>query len=160
MTRNWGIPRKDGDAFDRARTEKPGLTMSATLIYGVIGAALAAVSFSEARDGIATLFRGRSLIAAVVAAGFGCWFYIWLARPRFAAHFTGRSDAFSQIVRFYARGAAAMIAVVAIGFLLRLVGLRVPSVLVLCASGGAAAAAAFQTVLAFVPYYDENGGKR
>jgi len=86
MPRNWGLPAKDQHAaFINAKTAKPLLTLVVSAIFGVIGASVAAVSFTEARALAPDLFHGASLIAAVIAAGFGCWSYIWLARPRFAA---------------------------------------------------------------------------
>jgi hypothetical protein len=152
MTRNWGIPTKrDQAVFRRARTSRPIATLGLTAIYGVIGAAVAAMSFNDARALIDHLFHGPSLIWAVVTAGFGCWFYVWLARARFAAHFTGEGDAFSDLLRFYARGAAGLIVVFIVGNLSELATGELLSVLILCAAGGAGAAAAFQTVLAFVP---------
>ena len=149
MTRNWGIPPKDG-AFNRARHAKPLLTLGVTAIYGVIGAALAAISFSDARSILTGLFRGLSLAPAIIAAGFGCWVYIYIAWPRFAAHFHG-GDSFGELVRFYARAAVALILLLfAAKFMQVALGDIVAGVL-LCVSGGAAAAAAFQTVMTFVP---------
>ena len=154
MTRNWGLPNKpDGAGFSRARAEHPLATLGLSAIYGVIGAAVAAISFNDARDLIANLFHGPSLIAAVVAAGFGCWAYVWLARPRFAAHFTGKGDAFSDLLRFYFLGACLLGMLIAASKAAELVAGDILSVLLLCISGGAGAAAAFQTVLAFVPNY-------
>ncbi|WP_425408104.1 hypothetical protein [Hyphococcus sp.] len=156
-TRNWGLPNKDEQrAIRDAKTYKPGLTLLVTAVFGVIGAAVAAVSFAEARDDISGLFHGGTLAAVIVSAGFGCWGYVWLARPRFAAQLSGRGDAFSKLVRFYARAALGL------GILLLLAsisGIFAPvmfSVLFLCVAGGAGAAAAFQTVLAFVPHYEED----
>ena len=154
MTRNWGLPQKpDGTSFRQARSQHPMATLSLSLIYGVIGAAVAAVSFADARTLIAGLFHGLSLIPAVVAAGFGCWAYVWLARPRFAAHFTGKGDGFSDLVRFYALGALVLFTLIAAAKGAEMFAGDTVSVLLLCISGGAGAAAAFQTVLAFVPNY-------
>lgn len=149
MTRNWGIPPKDG-AFRRARGAKPLLTLAVTAVYGIIGAALAAISFADARSILTGIFRGFSLAPAIIAAGFGCWIYIYLAWPRFAAQFNG-GDAFSDLLRFYARAAVLLILfLLAAKFTQMLLGDTVAGVL-LCVSGGAAAAAAFQTVMIFVP---------
>lgn len=156
MTRNWGIPPKDG-AFPRARYAKPLMTLGVTAVYGVIGAALAAISFTDARTILTGLFRGWSLAPAIVAAGFGCWIYIYLAWPRFAAQFHG-GDAFADLVKFYARGAVALILFLfAAKFAQILLGDTI-SGLLLCVSGGAAAAAAFQTVMTFVPPGAQNEG--
>lgn len=149
MTRNWGIPPKDG-AFRRARYAKPLMTLGVTAIYGIIGAALAAISFTDARTILTGLFRGFSLAPAIVAAGFGCWIYIYVAWPRFAAQFHG-GDTFSDLVRFYARAAIALILFLLV---VKFAGIVLPDIIsgtLLCVSGGAAAAAAFQTVLTFVP---------
>ncbi len=155
MTRNWGLPARDAHRAVRdAKTAKPLLTLFISAVFGVIGAAVAAMSFSEARDVIANLFHGGSLVAAIVAAGFGCWSYVWLARPRFAAQFSAAGDGFSSLLRFYARAALALSALLALGIVSIGLAPAVVTVLVLCASGGAGAAAAFQTVLAFVPYYE------
>jgi hypothetical protein len=154
MTRNWGLPQKPNAAeFRRARTERPLAVLALSAVYGVIGAAIAAISFADARALGDSLFHGASLVAAVVAAGFGCWTYVWLARPRFAAHFTGEGDAFSDLLRFYFVGALALVALVAAGKAAEAVLGDLSGILVLCISGGAGAAAAFQTVLAFVPHY-------
>ena len=149
MTRNWGISPKDTD-FRRARNAKPLMTLGVTAIYGVIGAAIAAISFTEAREILTGLFRGLSLAPAIVAAGFGCWVYIYVAWPRFAAQFHG-GDSFSDLVRFYARAAVALILFL---FAVKFAGVVLPAMIsgaLLCVSGGAAAAAAFQTVMTFVP---------
>jgi len=149
VTRNWGIPPKDG-AFRRARHAKPLMTLAVTAVYGVIGAALAAISFTDARTILTGLFRGISLAPAIIAAGFGCWVYIYVAWPRFAAQFHG-GDSFSDLVRFYARAAVALILFL---FAIKFAEIILPKTitgLLLCVSGGAAAAAAFQTVMAFVP---------
>lgn len=149
MTRNWGIPAKDGD-FRRARNAKPLLSLGITAIYGVIGAALAALSFTEARTILTGLFRGWSLAPAIVAAGIGCWLYIYIAWPRFAAQFQG-GDEFADLLRFYARAAIALcVLLLAVKFSKILLGDTIGGML-LCLSGGAAAAAAFQTVMLFVP---------
>lgn len=149
MTRNWGIPAKDGD-FRRARHAKPLLSLGITAVYGVIGAAIAALSFGEARTILTGLFRGWSLAPAVVAAGLGCWLYIYIAWPRFAAQFQG-GDEFSDLLRFYARAAIALcVLLLAVKFSKVLLGPTVGGML-LCLTGGAAAAAAFQTVMLFVP---------
>jgi hypothetical protein len=152
MTRNWGLQKKT-EGFRLARASHPLATLGLSVVYGVIGAAVAAISFNQARDLIVGLFKGPSLIAAIVAGGFGCWAYVWLARPRFAAHFTGKSDAFSDLLRFYVLGALVLGALIAAAKTAELVGADIISVLVLCVAGGAGAAAAFQTVLAFVPNY-------
>ncbi|MFZ5618193.1 MAG: hypothetical protein ACOZAA_12835 [Pseudomonadota bacterium] len=149
MTRNWGIPPKDG-AFPRARHAKPLMTLGVTAIYGIIGAALAAISFSDASNILVGLYHGLSLAPAIIAAGFGCWVYIYIAWPRFAAQFKG-GDAFSDLVKFYARAAVILILFLfAAKFTRIILGDWVSGVL-LCVSGGAAAAAAFQTVMTFVP---------
>lgn len=159
MSRNWGLPqRPDQLAFRRARSARPLATLSVTALYGIIGAAAAAISFAEARELLDDLFHGRSLIMAVLAAGFGCWAYVLAARPRFAAHFTGSGDAFSVLLRFYAAGALALVALYLVAKLAGLLSGELVSVLLLCACGGAGAAAAFQTVLAFVPGYGDEQG--
>ncbi len=159
MSRNWGLPqRPDQLAFRRARSARPLATLSVTALYGIIGAAAAAISFAEARDLVQALFHGRSLIMAILAAGFGCWAYVVAARPRFAAHFTGAGDAFSVLLRFYAFGALALVTLYLMAKLAGLVTGEIVSVLLLCACGGAGAAAAFQTVLAFVPGYGDERG--
>lgn len=148
MTRNWGIPLKDG--FRRVRYAKPLMTLAVTAVYGVIGAALAAISFSDARSMLAGLYRGLSLAPAIVAAGFGCWVYIYIAYPRFAAHFRG-GDTFSDLVKFYARAAVILILLLFVAKFAEIVLGPTISGVLLCVSGGAAAAAAFQTVMTFVP---------
>ncbi len=156
MNRNRGIPAKgERAAFRSAKDAKPGLTLFVSAVFGVIGAAVAAISFADARDAIVGLFHGFSLVAAVVAAGFGCWVYIWLARPRFAAQLSGKGDAFSKLLRFYAKAALGLGAMLLVAKLTGIIDLKIISVLLLCVSGGAGAAAAFQTVIAFVPYYEE-----
>ena len=155
MNRNFGLPPKEGDAaFRNARNEKPVSTLLATAAFGVIGAAVAAISFNEARESFSALFHGRSLVAAVLAAGFGCWMYVWIARPRFAAHFKPERDPFSDLVKFYAKAAISLLLLLVIGRFAAPAASNLVSVMVLCAAGGAAAAAAFQTVLAFVPAYE------
>ncbi|MCB2097311.1 MAG: hypothetical protein AB7F91_11580 [Parvularculaceae bacterium] len=155
MTRNWGIPPK-GD-FQRIRHAKPVVTLIVTAFYGVIGAALAAISFTDARTILTGLFRGLSLAPAIIAAGFGCWAYIYVAWPRFAAQFHG-GDTFSDLLRFYARAAVALILVLFAAKFSRLVLGDTVSGVLLCVSGGAAAAAAFQTVMTFVPPGASNEG--
>ncbi len=155
MTRNWGLPPRDAQrALQDAKTSKPVLTLFISAVFGVIGASVAAMSFAEARDVIANLFHGGSLVAAIIAAGFGCWSYIWLARPRFAAQFSGSHDGFSSLLRFYARAALALAGLLAIGIASIGFAPAVVTVLALCTAGGAGAAAAFQTVLTFVPHYE------
>ncbi|MFN3961244.1 MAG: hypothetical protein ACK4NP_15230 [Parvularculaceae bacterium] len=156
MTRNWGIPAKDV-AFRRARHAKPLMSLGITAVYGVIGAGLAALSFTEAREILVGLFRGWSLAPAIIAAGLGCWLYIYIAWPRFAAQFQG-GDEFPDLLRFYARAAIALIVLLlAAKFAKIIVGPTIGGML-LCLSGGAAAAAAFQTVLLFVPPGDTGAG--
>lgn len=155
MTRNWGLPPKDdNETFRQAKDKKPMLTLLVSAVFGVIGASVAALSFASARTGITDLFHGATLIGAIIAAGFGCWLYVWIARPRFAAHFSGKGDPFSSLVRFYARAAILLMTVLFIGHGIGLIASNMLSVLLLCVSGGAGAAAAFQTVLAFVPHYE------
>lgn len=158
MSRNWGLPSKaDAKAFHDAKTAKPLLTLFVSAVFGVFGAAIAVISFGAAREALAGLFHGGSLVAAVGAAGFGCWLYVWLARPRFAAQFAGRKDAFSSLLRFYARAVVSLGALMAAGFAVGgALSFELIGVALLCMSGGAGAAAAFQTVLAFVPYYDDD----
>ena len=155
MTRNWGLPARDAQqAVRNAKTAKPILTLFVSAIFGIIGAAVAAMSFAEARDVIANLFHGGTLIVAIAAAGFGCWSYVWLARPRFAAQLSGVQDGFSNLLRFYARAALALSLLLIIGIVSISFAPAMLTVLALCVSGGAGAAAAFQTVLAFVPHYE------
>lgn len=156
MTRNWGIPPKDGDVA-RGRYAKPLMTLAVTAVYGVIGAALAAISFSDARTILTGIFRGMSLAPAIIAAGFGCWAYIYIAWPRFAAQFRG-GDSFSDLVRFYARAAVALILFLFIAKFAQIALGDTVSGVLLCVSGGAAAAAAFQTVMTFVPPGAPNKG--
>jgi len=156
LTRNWGIPAKDV-SFRRARNAKPLMSLGITAIYGIIGAGLAALSFTEAREILTGLFRGWSLAPAIIAAGLGCWLYIYIAWPRFAAQFQG-GDEFPDLLRFYARAAIALIVLLlAVKFAKIIVGPTIGGML-LCLSGGAAAAAAFQTVLLFVPPGDTGAG--
>ncbi|NOX84316.1 MAG: hypothetical protein GXP06_15280 [Alphaproteobacteria bacterium] len=68
--------------------------------------------------------------------------------------FSGQGDAFSGLVRFYARAAIVLFVVLIVGQNAHLLTPDIIGVLLLCISGGAGAAAAFQTVLAFVPYYE------
>lgn len=155
MTRNWGIPSKDGRrAMQDAKSARPAMTLFVSAIFGIIGACVAAMSFSEARDVIAGLFHGGTLVVAVIAAGFGCWSYVWLARPRFAAQFAGAPDGFSNVLRFYSRAAVCLAGLLIISTVSINVAPALLSVLLLCVSGGAGAAAAFQTVVAFVPHYE------
>ena len=158
MSRNWGLPSKAGaKAFHDAKVAKPLLTLFVSAVFGVFGAAVAVISFGAAREALSGLFHGGSLFAAVAAAGFGCWLYVWLARPRFAAQFAGKSDAFSSLIRFYARAAVGLGGLLGAGFAAGgLLSLELVGVALLCMCGGAGAAAAFQTVLAFVPYYDDD----
>lgn len=152
MNRNWGLPpRPDQIDIRQARSAHPLATLALTVLYGVVGAAAAAISFGEARDMLANLFHGRSLVMAITAAGFGCWVYILVARPRFMALLTGAGDAFSVLVRFYAIGAIGLLALYIVSKLVGLIAGDLAAVVLLCACGGAGAAAAFQTVLAFVP---------
>lgn len=154
--RNWGLPSKgERIAIRDAKTEKPVLTLFISIVFGVIGAAIAVISFAEARALLLDLFHGGSLVAAVIAAGFGCWVYIWLARPRFAAQLSRKGDAFSILLRFYIRAAFGLFILLIAGQAADMIVPNLISVLLLCMSGGAGAAAAFQTVLAFVPYYED-----
>lgn len=150
MTRNWGIPPRDDARFRRARDAKPLLTLGVTMVFGVIGAALAAISFTDARDVIEGLFRGSSLAAAIVAAGAGCWGYLFFAWRRLAAQFAG-GDAFSDLLQFYIRATIGLVLLVLGANLAKAVGGPIVGGLVLCLAGGAASAAAFQTVMTFVP---------
>lgn len=155
MKRNWGLPARAAQrAVQDAKSAKPMMTLFISAIFGVIGVAVAAISFAEARSVIANLFHGGSLVAAVLAAAFGCWSYVWLARPRFAAQLSREGDGFSSLLRFYARAALILSVLLIFGFISMGFAPAVFSVLILCASGGAGAAAAFQTVLAFVPHYE------
>jgi len=159
MGRNWGIPSKPGNATMRtAKSDQPVLTMFASAVFGVIGAGVAGYSFAQAQDLLTGVFQDKSLIVAVAAAGFGAWFYVWLVRPRFAAHFQPGGNAFSDIIRFYARSALGLLVFYAFArFSPAYTGSFLSTVL-LCAAGGAGAAAAFQTVIAFVPGYDQEPG--
>jgi hypothetical protein len=152
MTRNWGLPAKTTPpAFRGARRSRPLATLGVSALFGVVGAAIAAMSFTAARGQLENLFHGVSLIYAVVAAGFGCWLYIWLARARFIAQVTGGGDAFADLLKFFARAAGGLAILFLLASFSHFVVGEMASVLLLCASGGAGAAAAFQTVLAFVP---------
>ncbi|HBS31025.1 MAG TPA: hypothetical protein DEA40_04685 [Parvularcula sp.] len=126
------------------------MSLGITAIYGVIGAALAALSFTEARTILTGLFRGWSLAPAIVAAGLGCWLYIYIAWPRFAAQFQG-GDEFADLLRFYARAAIALCVLLLVVKFSKLVLGDTVGGMLLCLSGAAAAAAAFQTVMLFVP---------
>lgn len=159
MPRQWGIPPKQDDAFDRARRIRPLATLAVTAIFGIFGAALSTLSFVGARATASDVFHGWSLVAAIVAGGFGCWAYIWIARPRFAAHFTG-GDGFSALIKFYARAAFALAVLFAIAQALLIGKSETFSALLFCITGGAAAAAAFQTVLAFVPAYQNDAASQ
>lgn len=152
MARQWGLPQKEEEAFLRARRARPFATLGISAVFGILGAAISTLSFAGARGAIQHVFHGWSLIAAVIAGGFGCWLYIWIARPRFAAHFAGGDD-FSDLLRFFARAALALAAAFGAAQVFQFLKIETVSALLFCASGGAAAAAAFQTVLAFVPAY-------
>ncbi len=155
MSRNWGLPTKDEHTvFRDAKERKPMLTLFISAVFGIIGAAVAVMSFGSASAVLSNLFHGGTLVGAVMAAGFGCWGYIWLARARFAAHFSGQGDPFSSLIRFYARAAIILLVLLFAGQALEMIAPRIMSVLLLCISGGAGAAAAFQTVIAFVPRYE------
>lgn len=155
MTRNWGLPPSDEKtALYSARSDRPILTLTISAIFGIFAASIAVICFAGARGRIDELFHGGTLIGAVLAAGLGCWVYIWIARPRFADHFTGKGHAFSILLRFYARAAAVLIGVVLAAMSINIAAAPIIGVLLLCIGGGAGAAAAFQTVLAFVPYYE------
>ena len=144
MARNWGIPTKEGGiGFRDAKSAKPILTLAISAVYGAIGAAIAVISFDEARQVLTHLFHGGSLVAAILAAGFGCWGYIWLTRPRFASLFSGKGDPFSSLVRFYVRAAIGLFVLLIAGQAAGLLPTNLISVLILCISGGAGAAAAF-----------------
>ena len=160
MSRNWGLPSKPGNATLRgAKVRRPLATLFVSGVFGIIGAMIAGFSFTEARILLDGLFRDKSLFAAVFLAGLGAWFYIWLVRPRFAAHFTpGGGDPFSDILRFYAKATVGLFVFLILARLSRFVAGDMAAVLMLCASGGAGAAAAFQTVIAFVPGYDQEPG--
>ncbi len=149
MTRNWGIPSGEG-GFRNARRARPVLTLAVTAVFGVIGASVAALGFSGARLMLSDLFHGPSLFAAVIAAGFGCWVYIFLAWQRFAAQFSG-GDAFSDLLQFYARAAIGLFVLHFLARFAELVFGQTISGLLLCTAAGAGAAAAFQTVMMFVP---------
>jgi hypothetical protein len=156
MARQWGLPQKEEEAFLRARRARPLSTLGISAVFGILGAAISTLSFAGARGAIEHVYHGWSLILAVIAGGFGCWLYIWIARPRFAAHFSGGDD-FSDLLRFFARAALALVAVFGVAQFFQYLKVETVSALLFCASGGAAAAAAFQTVLAFVPAYRSGG---
>lgn len=156
MPRQWGLPPKEDEAFQRARRARPLATLGISAVFGILGAAISTLSFAGARGVIEHVFHGWSLILAVAAGGFGCWLYIWIARPRFAAHFAGGDD-FSDLLRFFARAALALAAAFGIAQFFQFLKIETVSALLFCASGGAAAAAAFQTVLTFVPAYRSGG---
>ncbi len=164
MSRNWGIPSKPANTTMRhAKNSRPLATLLVSFGFGVIGAVVAGVGFSEARVTLAGLFHDKSLYAAVFAAAFGCWFYVWLVRPRFAAHFNPEStpikvEPFFDIIRFYARSAAGLLLFLFIARFSQYIAGDMIATLLLCAAGGSGAAAAFQTVIAFVPGYDQEPG--
>ncbi|MEM9168661.1 MAG: hypothetical protein AAGC56_03320 [Pseudomonadota bacterium] len=160
MTRHFGLPPREGErGFGRARQARPVATLVLSALFGILAAALATMSFADASGRYATIFHGPSLAAAIVSAGFGCWGYIWIARPRFAAHFRPAGDAFIDLARFFGKAGVALLIAFAVG------RYGAPALgggatgLMLCAVGGAAAAAAFQTVLAFVPAYEPDAGR-
>ena len=160
MSRNFGLPSKPGNATMRdAKVRRPLATLFVSAIFGIIGAMVAGYSFTEARVLLDGLFQHKSLFAAVFLAVIGAWFYVWLVRPRFAAHFTpGGGDPFSDILRFYAKATIGLFGFLIIARLSRFIAGDIGATLLLCASGGAGAAAAFQTVIAFVPGYDQEPG--
>ncbi len=149
MGRNWGIPGKPA-AVRQAEDARPLATLGVTAIFGVAAATIAAVSFSDAASRYLGLFHGASLAFAVLAAGFGCWLYVFIAWPRFAANFTG-GDGFPVLVSFYAKAAGALILMA--GAVAGLNAIAPPPIAgaAACFAGGAAAAAAFHTVIVFVP---------
>ena len=156
MGRNWGIPNSSArGALRNVDISKPLLTLLTSAIFGIIGVAIAVISFAGARTIAVGLFNGASLAAAVIAAGAGCWLYVWIARPRFAAQFSGKGDVFHKLLRFYI---AAVAALVVLFFAASMASGMLPAIITVflyCFTGGSAAAAAFQTILAFVPYYDD-----
>lgn len=155
MSRNWGLPKgKKTGAFRDAKVEKPVMTLLVSAVFGVLGASLSVIGFAAARDAVHDLYHGASLIAAVISGGFGCWAYVWLARPRIAAQITGERHAFSSLLRFYAQAAVSLSALLLLSIALRKTAPEIVYVAMFCITGGAGAAAAFQTVLAFVPYYE------
>ncbi|MEL6379371.1 MAG: hypothetical protein AAFW83_02485 [Pseudomonadota bacterium] len=160
MSRNFGLPSKPGNVTLRgAKDIRPVATLFVSGIFGIIGAMIAGISFTEARVLLGGLFHDKSLFAAVFLAGFGAWFYVWLVRPRFAAHFQpGGGDPFSDILRFYVKAACGLLIFLLIARASRFAAGDMAATLLLCASGGAGAAAAFQTVIAFVPGYDREPG--
>ncbi|MEM8935604.1 MAG: hypothetical protein AAGC77_04280 [Pseudomonadota bacterium] len=152
MARNWGLSTNDERRTLRdAQTAKPVLTLLASFVFGVVGASVAVLSFSLARGATTDLFQGFYLLLSVIAAGFGAWGYVWLALPRFAAQFRAIGDPFSKLIRFYLRAAILLVILTFIGRVMLTTAPNILTTLVLCISGGAGAAAAFQTVLAFVP---------
>ena len=66
------------------------------------------------------------------------------------------SDPFFDILRFYARTAAMLIIFLFLAGVSRHVAGDLVATLLLCVASGAGAAAAFQTVIAFVPEYHQN----
>ncbi len=164
MSRNWGIPSKPGNRTLRtAKNTRPIATALISLGFGIIGALIAGVSFNQARLMLAGLFHDKSLYGAVIAAVFGCWFYVWLVRPRFAAHFSAENqpnsaDPFFDIARFYARAAAGLLIFLFIARTSHHLAGDMVATLLLCVAGGGGAAAAFQTVISFVPGYDQEPG--
>ncbi|MEO1015068.1 MAG: hypothetical protein AAFX08_07765 [Pseudomonadota bacterium] len=149
MSRNWGIPGKPA-ALKQAEGARPLATLAVTAVFGVAAATIAAVAFSDAASRYFGLFHGVSLAMAVIAAGFGCWLYVFIAWPRFAANFTG-GDGFQVLVSFYAKAAGALILMA--GLIVGLNAVAPPAIAgaAACFVGGAAAAAAFHTVIVFVP---------
>ncbi|MBI1392687.1 MAG: hypothetical protein GC152_08100 [Alphaproteobacteria bacterium] len=156
MARNWGLSGKSA-AMRAAANERPILSLLVTAVFGIGAAAISTLAFSDAAGSYGDLFHGASLAFAVAAAGFGCWLYVFVAWPRFAANFTGR-DGFSTLLTFYARASAGLV-ITAIGSAaLATVASPVIAGALACFVGGAAAAAAFQTVIAFVPGIDAPNG--
>ena len=147
--RNWGLPTKDGP-LRQARDSKPVLTLSVTMVFGIIATAFAAMSFSMARGGAPGFFQGWTGGGAIIAAGFGAWVYIFISMPRFAAKFAG-GDGFSVLLWFYARATLAICLCFAGAHVLLANGPASLAAMAFCVAGGAAAAAAFQTVMTFVP---------
>lgn len=164
MSRNWGIPSKPGNKTLRsAKNTRPIATLIISFGFGIVGAIVAGLGFTQASDLLAGLFHDKSLYGAVFAAAFGCWFYIWLVRPRFAAHFNpaateDKSEPFFDITRFYARAAAGLLIFLFLARFSQHFAGDMVATLLLCAAGGGGAAAAFQTVIAFVPGYDQEPG--
>ncbi len=170
MSRNWGIPSKPGNSAMRyAKNTRPLTTLLTSAAFGIFGAVIAGASFSEARLLLAGLFHDKSLYGAVTAAAFGAWFYVWLVRPRFAAHFnegstinnttnTDEVDPFFDILRFYARASAGLVLALFLAKFAHYLTGNLIATLLLCVIGGGGAAAAFQTVISFVPGYDQEPG--